>query len=252
MNRRIILATLMGLLLAAAVSAAAGTMDQFFDAGNKFYTDGAYDKAVVEYEKILATGYQSPELYFNLGNAYFRNGQLGKAIMNYVRAQRLDPRDDDIKANLRFARQFAIDKIEVTEETILLDYINRFFDYFSLKEITWMTFVLYLATAVVFLGGFIYKRIRMPVSVLIVLLAFLVATSLLTAVKINRDYAKRTGVILDQQAEVKNGPASDSKMQFLAHAGLTFTIEREESGYYLVNFANRLKGWIAKTAVAEI
>jgi hypothetical protein len=99
---------------------------------------------------------------------------------------------------------------------------------------------------------FIYKKVRVPVSIFMVLLAFLVVSSLLTVVKVNRDYAKRTGVILDQQAEVKNGPASDSKMQFMAHAGLTFTIEREESGYYLVNFANRLKGWIAKNAVAEI
>jgi len=243
---------LLALLVCAAVSVKAGTMDQFFEAGNKYYADGAYDKAVVEYEKVLASGYHSPELYFNLGNAYFRGGQLGKAIMNYVRAQRLDPRDDDIKANLRFARQFAIDKIEVTEETILLDYINRFFDSFSLKEITWLTFCLYLLTAVALLAGFIYRRLRVPTSLFAVILALLVMTSLCTAVKVNRDYAKRTGVILDQQAEIKNSPATDSKLQFMAHAGLTFTIEREESGYYLVNFANRLKGWIAKTAVAEI
>jgi len=249
MTRSIIL---LALLLCAAATASAETMDQFFDAGNKFYTDGSYDKAIVEYEKVISSEYQSPELYFNLGNAYFRNGQLGKAIMNYVRAQRLDPRDDDIKANLRFARQFAIDKIEVTEETILLDYVNRFFDYFSIKEITWLTFVFYLFTAGTLLAGFIYKRLRVPTSLLVVLFAFLVMTSVFTAAKVNRDYAKRTGVILDQQAEVKNGPAVDSKMQFMAHAGLTFTIEREESGYYLVNFANRLKGWIAKSAIAEI
>ena len=63
------------LMLSAAGASAAGMMDQAFDAGNKYYLAGAYDKAIIEYESIIKSGYQSPELYFNAGNAYFRAGQ---------------------------------------------------------------------------------------------------------------------------------------------------------------------------------
>ena len=40
----------------------------------------------------------------NLGNAYFKSGQLGKAIAAYREAEQMSPRDPDVRANLRFAR----------------------------------------------------------------------------------------------------------------------------------------------------
>lgn len=235
-----------------AIAASAGTKEQLFKSANSHYTAGAYDKAIVDYEMVLNAGAASPELYFNLGNAYFRSGQLGKAIMNYIRAQRLDPRDEDVRANLRFARQFAIDKLEITEETIILDYVSRFFDFFTLGEIAGTTLLLYVLLMALILARYLYRWIMTPHSLLISLIALLVVGVLFTSVKLDRDYLNRTGVILDQQAEVKNGPGSEFASQFTAHAGLTFTIEREESGFYLVDFANRLKGWISVSAVSEI
>jgi len=240
------------MLMMAAIPGAAGSLDYNFEQGNKHYTAGDYPKAIEEYQKIIAGGYQSAALYYNLGNAYFRQGQLGQAIMNYTRARRLAPRDDDIKANLEFARQFAIDKIEVTQETILLDYVNRFFDSFSLTEITWLAAFLYIVTAVMVLIGYVYRWYRIPTPALILALALFSVAVIFTAVKLDRDVLTRKAVVLAQQAEVKSGPGEDFNSKFTAHAGLTFTIEREESGYYQVDFENRLKGWILKSVAAEI
>jgi tetratricopeptide (TPR) repeat protein len=241
---------LLGLILPCL--AVAGGLDYNFKQGNQHYIDGEYDKAVTEYEKIIAAGYQSPELYYNLGNAYFREGQLGKAIMNYIRARRLAPRDDDILANLRFAKQYTIDKIEVTQQTILLDYINNFFDSFSLAEITWVAAILYVITVLIVLFRFIYRRFRIPTPVFLTVLGLFLVAAIFTAVKVDRDVLTRKGVVLAQQAEVRSGPGQDFSTKFTAHAGLTFNIEREESGYYWVNFENRLKGWIPKSVAAEI
>jgi len=230
----------------------ASTLEYNFEQGNQLYIDGNYSGAVEEYEKILQAGYESPQLYYNLGNAYFRDGQLGLAIANYTRARRLSPRDDDIRANLEFAHQFAIDKIEVSEEAILLDYINNFFDSFSINEITVVTVILYILTVIVILARYIYRRLYIYSPVILALIILLSISLLFAGVKLDRDVITRTGVVLGQQVEVKNGPGDDFSEQFVAHAGLTFNIEREESGYYLVNFENRLKGWIEKSAVAEI
>jgi hypothetical protein len=230
----------------------AAVVNQSFEAGNRNYSDGNYVQAIEEYNKAVSAGYASAELYYNLGNAYFRDGQLGMAILNYVRARRLDPRDDDIQANLQFARSFAIDKIQVSEETILLDYVNRFFDAFSLNEITWAAYFVYLLVVGVILVRYVYRRIHVPTPAFAALVVLLVAAVILTGVKLDRDVLTRRGVVIAQQVEVKNGPGEEFTTKITAHAGLVFNIDREESGYYEVNFENRLKGWIPKTASTEI
>lgn len=230
----------------------AGTLDHNFEQGNKLYVEGNYSGAITEYEKILRAGYESSQLYYNLGNAYFRDGQLGMAIANYIRARRLAPRDDDIRANLEFAHQFAIDKVEVSEQIILFDYVNRFFDSFSVNEVTVITFILYLLTVAVILLRYVYRRLYIYTPIVVALIMLMSVSVIFTGIKLERDVLTQTGVVLTPQTDVKNGPGDDYTDQFTAHAGLTFKIEREESGYYLVNFENRLKGWIEKEAVARI
>ncbi|MCK5127471.1 MAG: tetratricopeptide repeat protein [candidate division Zixibacteria bacterium] len=230
----------------------AGTLDHNFETGNDYYSNGDYKGAIAEYEKVIQAGYQSPELYYNLGNSYFREGLLGQAIGNYIRAKRLDPRDDDIEANLSFARKFAIDKMEVTEETVFFEYINRFFDSFSLKESTWLSGILLIILISVIITSRIYRRIHIASPFLVLLIVVFATSSIITGVKLDRDVLTRTGVVIFEQIEVQNGPGEDYNVQFTAHAGLICKIEREESGYYLVNFENRLKGWISTKAVSEI
>ncbi|MDD4050665.1 MAG: tetratricopeptide repeat protein [candidate division Zixibacteria bacterium] len=252
MSRGRMMIVLVLMLMAAISPVRGGAFDGDFEKGNTFYSTGDYANAITAYQGILNAGYHSSELYYNLGDACFRTGQLGRAILYYTRAKQLDPRDEDIQANLAFARRFAIDKIEITEETILLEYVNRFFDTFSLNEITWMAALLYLLTAAAILAHYIYRWFYLPKPVIVLLVSLFVLTAVFAGVKLDRDVLTRSGVVLDQQTEVKNGPGDDFTNQFTAHAGLMFTIEREESGYYLVDFENRLKGWIVKSAVAEI
>lgn len=242
---------LAGLMLLPALGSAV-TLDYNFEAGNRHYTDGEYTRAISEYEKVVEAGYQSPELFYNLGNAYFREGQLGQAILNYLRAKKLSPRDEDIQANLEFAERFTIDRIEITEETIFFEYIDRFLDSFSLTFVSWLAAILYFLMVGLIIVRFVYRWVYLPNLVTVLLVATFLFCSAFAAVKYDRDVLTRRGVILTQQIEIKNGPGTDFNDQFTAHAGLVFMIEREEAGYYLVNFENRLKGWVIKEAVAEI
>ena len=71
--------------LLIAVAAAAGAVDgespnTIFFRANALYGEQKYAEAAAEYEKILAGGQESGNLYFNLGNAYFKLGRLGPAI----------------------------------------------------------------------------------------------------------------------------------------------------------------------------
>jgi tetratricopeptide (TPR) repeat protein len=80
-------------------------MASAFDEANKLYEQGRYSDAVAAYRSILEQNIASAAVYFNLGNAYFKLGETGQAIASFRFAQRLDPRDPDIQANLRFARE---------------------------------------------------------------------------------------------------------------------------------------------------
>lgn len=252
MIRKALLIILLLCCFLPVASSAASSLDHNIEQGNKYYTDGDLQAAIAEYEKVITAGYESAQLYYNLGNAYFRDGQLGLAIMNYVRAKRLAPRDEDIQANLEFAHRFAVDRIEVTEQTIVLDFINKFFDSFTLNEITVIAAVLYVLTMCLLLLRFIYRKIYIPMPVFSVVVLLFIIAAVFTGVKVDRDVLVRQGVVLVQETEIKSGPGEDFNTKFSVHAGLMFNIEREEAGYYWVNFENRLKGWIQKSAAAEI
>jgi tetratricopeptide (TPR) repeat protein len=75
-----------------------------FEAANRLYDQGKYAEAAAAFEHLLQSGVSSPAACFNLGNAFFKSGQIGRAISAYHQAERIVPRDPDLRANLRFAR----------------------------------------------------------------------------------------------------------------------------------------------------
>lgn len=75
-----------------------------FTAANRLYEQGKFADAASKYNGLIQSGWSSPALYFNCGNAWFKAGQMGRAILAYRQAERLAPRDPDIRANLQFAR----------------------------------------------------------------------------------------------------------------------------------------------------
>ncbi len=62
-----------------------------------------FETAAGKYQLLVDSGIQNSELYANLGNAYLQSGELGRAIANYERARQLNPRNQQVLANLRFA-----------------------------------------------------------------------------------------------------------------------------------------------------
>ncbi len=61
------------------------------DEANADFQAGAYEKAAAGYERAVASGPASAELFYNLGNALDRAGKPVEASLNYERALLLDP-----------------------------------------------------------------------------------------------------------------------------------------------------------------
>src|SRR5439155_732501 len=109
LGRSLAAASLLVIALASVVRAAppAETPNTIFFRANALYGEERWAEAAAEYERVLAAGWESGNLYFNLGNAWFRAGDVGRAVLDYERARRLLPRDPDVQANLSYAREQA-------------------------------------------------------------------------------------------------------------------------------------------------
>lgn len=99
------LATL--LMLVIGGSAAPAQLTAQFAKANQEYAGGDFNAAISDYEELIRSGEDAPNLFYNLGNAYFRKKDFGRAILNYERALALEPHHPEAQANLRVARDEA-------------------------------------------------------------------------------------------------------------------------------------------------
>ena len=78
-----------------------------FAKANQEFAAGDFNAAIEDYEALVRSGQDSPNVFYNLGNAYFRQNNFGRAVLNFERALVLDPHHPEAQANLRVARDEA-------------------------------------------------------------------------------------------------------------------------------------------------
>src|SRR4051812_4644665 len=81
-----------------------------FAQANDAYYKQDWPAAKTGYLKLLEHGMSGPDVLFNLGTTCLASGDLGQAVVYLERAHRIS-RDDDIEANLSFARKQMVDQV---------------------------------------------------------------------------------------------------------------------------------------------
>lgn len=74
------------------------------------YMNDKFEEALELYLRVADENGSSSQLYYNIGNTYYRMGELGKSILYYRRALKLDPTNQDARANLTFVEEKTIDR----------------------------------------------------------------------------------------------------------------------------------------------
>lgn len=228
-------------------------VDSLFLQANKHFEDKDYSLALNDYLGLEETGYVSASLYFNIGNCYFKEGKLGYAVLYYLRARRLSPNDEDINANLAFARQFMPTRLEGVEVNPITAFLGTVVAPFTLEALAWMASILFVIF-MLFLSAVIYLQFRGLFFKITAysLLALLIVSAGMTTYKYRTEYLTKKGVLVAEEARVYSAPTDDSDLEFIGAFGLTFEIDKAEDGYYLVVFENKRKGWIQKVNVEII
>ncbi|UCD94618.1 MAG: tetratricopeptide repeat protein [Candidatus Zixiibacteriota bacterium] len=245
------------LVIVAAVSLPGGAsalgVDSLFASANNHFEQKEYDLALDEYVEVAGMGYESAALHFNIGNCHFKQGQLGYAILYYLRAKRLNPNDDDINANLAFARQFMPTRLEGVKVNPVTEFMKMVVSPFTLEKIAWISSVLFVVFFL-FLSAMIYFRLQgfgSKLLVYVLLILMLVGLGM-TTYKYRIEYLTKTGVIVSEEARVFSAPSVDSDVEFVGAFGLTFEVGKKVDDYYLVIFENKRKGWIRKDDIEII
>jgi tetratricopeptide (TPR) repeat protein len=237
--------TLLWLVCAGNLLAAVVAAD--FSSANKLYAEGKFSEAATAYETILQSGVQSPALLFNAGNAEFKAGHLGKAIANYHQAERLTPRDAELRANLAFVRN------QVQGATLRESRWQNWVNFLSLNEGTlltagffWLTFAL---LAVRQLRPALVPKLSGLTRLAVVITIF---SGAVLALQAANHFNSSVAVVTVAEATARSGPFDEAQVAFTAKDGAELSIlDRHDEWVQVQNSAGKT-GWLSKKQVAVL
>jgi tetratricopeptide (TPR) repeat protein len=234
----------------------AAPKDATFRRANDAYFHGRYQEAVEAYEQVAALGVVSSDLFYNLGNAYLKTNQLGPAIYNYERALELDPSQDDVRFNLKVARDQARNK---GEDRLAgaegQPFWMRMASQVTVNGASWIFLSVYVALfalliALHFVGpGFL--RVGLWAAFAFVAIATATSGTLLGARLYLADRVEQA-IVLPDVVQVKEGPDPNYQSIFGVHAGLRVRITEKEQDWVRVRLANGLEGWVRERDLGRL
>ncbi|MYA65165.1 MAG: tetratricopeptide repeat protein [Gemmatimonadetes bacterium] len=238
--------------------AAAGDADQesLFAEGNRLYQEGDFAAAAASYEAVIEGGFESAEVYYNLGNARFRLGETGRAVLNYRRAARLDPGNDDIRANLALVNQRLQDRIEPLPRFWLLSAFDWWMGLIPGGLLQALVAICYLVlgTSVVLIVLRRPARWRTPLRRFTWGAA--VATVLLGATLLVREMGlgrAEEAVVMAGEARVLSAPSEEGGLTvFTLHEGTTVRIDRRAGDWAEIVLADGKVGWLPLEALEVV
>lgn len=231
-------------LLLFAGTLSASDVAANFSSANRFYAEGKFPQAAKSYEAIIHSGVVSANLLYNDGNAEFKSGNLGRAIAAWRRAALLAPRDEDVRANLDFARN------QVQGITLHPTQWQSCLETLTLNEWTALTAIAFWLT----LGLFAAMQIRPALKNALraatrvcVVIAILFCACLGAAANIH--FSRPVAVVVMPDAVARSGPFNDAQNAFAVHDGAELSVLDRRNGWVQVGDANGRSGWMQSDQV---
>jgi tetratricopeptide (TPR) repeat protein len=233
---------LLALLVAALFAAPAqAAVPAGFDAANKLYEEGKFTEAASAYEKLVQSGQVSAALYFNLGNAWFKSGQIGRAIAAYRYAERIAPRDPDLRANLQFARN------QTPNPTLSPSRWQRWLGRLTLNEWT------VLAAVAVWLWLLLLAILQWKPALRPALRGYVISVAVITmllcacaAAALRESRFISTAIVVAHEATVRFGPLAESPAAFTVHDGAELRVLDQKDEWLQVSAGPGRIGWLRR------
>jgi tetratricopeptide (TPR) repeat protein len=229
------------------LTAFAESAEKQFEQANKLYEQGRYAEAASAYDQLISDGQVSAAILFNRGNAFFKAGEMGRAIASYRQAQRLSPRDPDLRANLKFARD------QVNDEEAVVPLHLTWLRTLTVNEWTLLaataTSIWFLLLALTQWRPTLRAHTRLW-RILIGLSALMFVA--LVCIRYLDEYSSPEAVVIVPETEVRHGPLEESKPSFTARDGMELRILDRKDEWLQVENSRRQAGWLRASDVLEV
>lgn len=216
------------------------------------YNDGQYTEAARCFEALEAEGHHNGHLLYDQGNAWYRAGDVGRAVHAWRRAGLFLPRDGDLAANLRTAREKTRDDLAPPDErgalgrTLLLPY-----DRMSANELLLLGAVFWALLLV--LGAIRMVRAFPGSAGLLLLCGVLSAGGLIGWGARSIQLATAPlGVVLTEEVTLRSGRDVQSRDLALLHAGAELTVVERTTGWVQVALSSGQRGWLPADSVGLV
>ena len=223
---------------------------------NQLYESGRYREAVEAYLQLLDTGLANSTIYYNLGNAYYKQNDLGRAILYYQTALEIDPRDLDVQANLRFARDQTIDQLDDGNEAALVRLIKTPRSVLTLNEMAALALALWFVLGATLIVLALERRERFrrfAQTTAIVALVLVTLSTLTLGSELYIDRTHQDAVIIASEVDVLSGPGSQYVTEFTLHSGAEVRLIEERKGWTrLALSGGQLQGWVPSGDLARV
>jgi len=174
----------------------------------------------------------------------FKSGQVGRAVLNYRLAERLAPRDPDIRANLKFSRNSAA--TDATPQSWWQQWTSRL----TLDEWTLLTSgTLWLWLGLLALGQWrpALRKSLGGYTATVGVSAALLAVCL--GLEIYGRFAVRSLIVVVREAVAHYGPWNESPNHFTVHDGMELMILDSKGEWVQVIDSARRIGWLRRDQV---
>lgn len=229
--------------------------DVLWESGNKQFTAGNYTQAIEDYNKILASGKVSADLFYNLGNCYYKEKQIAKAVLYYNKALRLDPLNKDIQHNLTLASAQTVNKIDPLPTFFLTQWTDAIANLFSSNG--WAMASLYLialtliATAIFIFSNTYLKRKAFFIVGCTAFVLFLISICFSVRQK-NRLLHSGDAIVMESSSAVKSSPDFSGKDLFVLDAGTKVNVIETVGAWNEIEIENGNRGWIESKNIETI
>ena len=223
---------------------------------NQHYEASQFSEAAKIYQSLVDSGLDDGTLYYNLGNAYFKQEDWGNAILNYRRAQRITPRDPDIRANLILARAQTVDQIETDSQVLVGQILKLPEQWLTLNEMALVSLGLWFLLVLLVI---VFTRLnseagKQRLAYLMVVVGFFLVVGIFSmGARLYVEAARPDGIIIVEGIDVTSGPGEQYIVEFTLHSGTEISILEERPNWTRVTLpGGQLQGWVPTWAVTPI
>ena len=209
---------------------------------NELYHDKDYIAAAKIFKNLIAEGHVNGYLYYNLGNTHMRLGEIGPAILNYLLAKSLLPRNESIEANLKYAINKTVDRLDPPRRGFIQELffwieaasLNEYFQLLILFNI----FFWALSIGFLCLRTPAWKTLK-TISMMALLIIFIS-----TGIKYSLQSSQKLGVIITKKIEVKSDTGFQNITLFELNEGAIIKINEENGTWVNISLDTDKTGWV--------